>query len=546
MNSTVGRTAAFVVLVVGTLLLVGRGLGDESLASVGGDEARYVMDGVFLRDALADRPFRNVSNVVNYARHYYAQYPALSLGFHPPLLPVVEVPFFWMFGVGFTAPRIAMGLVFLTAVLTFYALVARLHGLPAGWLAAALFATNPILLHFGRHILSEMPTLALTIAAAFFLDRFCQEERRRDLVAFVATSAASVYAKQLAAMLFPVYLVYAFVRLGGSRLMRRDTLIAAITLAVLVMPVVPMTLMLSSANVRWVRKGATTSVSAGAYARPVAEALGVQFSTSVLALAAIGLIRAMLARDRQALLFVLWLGASLASVMFVTRAVEPARYGVYLMPAVIALAASACRDLRRPVVGVGVAVLIVFALGDQVLTAAREPRRGAPGYEAAARFVQSQPRGTTILYSAEIDSGTFVLFIRKHDPDRRAIVLRADKVLVTSNLSRLVDDRISSRGEIYDLLRRFGVGYVVLEDRPTSSTVLNWLREETRTNRFEERFRAPIGSTDPSLAGVSISVRAFRESSAPDPAAVIDMRLPLVQSEVAVRLEDLIGGTYRR
>ena len=34
----------------------------------------------------------------------------------------------------------------------------------------------------------------------------------------------------------------------------------------------------------------------------------------------------------------------------------------------------------------------------------------APGYETAARFAVEHPRGTTILYSGEVDSGLFVLF----------------------------------------------------------------------------------------------------------------------------------------
>jgi hypothetical protein len=546
MSATPRRAAALAVLLAGAALLVGRGLGDESLAFVGNDEVRYVMNGVFLRDMVADRPFSSVSSALNYARHYYAQYPALSLGFHPPLLPIVEVPFFMLFGVGFTAARVALALFFMSAVLMLYGLVARLYGQPAGWLAAALFASNPFLVRFGRHVLSEMPALALMIAAAFFLDRFCHQERRRDLAAFVAAAAASVYAKQLAVVLFPAYLAFALVRLGGRRLAGRDIVIAAAALGLLVAPAVPMTLALSAPNVQWVASSAAGAASFRAYVSPVAEALGVQFSAVVLGLAALGLAKVIVQRDRRALVLLLWLAAALASLVFVTRAVEPPRYGIYLMPPLIGLAGIACEGWRRRGVGLALAGLAVVAVGSQTLTAWRQPLQRAPGYEAAARFVQARPRGSTILYSGEVDSGLFVLATRRHDPDRRAIVLRADKLLATADLSRLVDDRIASREEIYDLLRRLGVGYVVLEDRLTSSRALNWLREETRSSRFQERFQAPAGSADPRLAGASISVYEFREAGRPDPAAVVGMRIPIARSEVAVRLSDLIDGAYRR
>jgi hypothetical protein len=390
-----------------------------------------------------------------------------------------------------------------------------------------------------------MPTLALMIAAVFFLDRFCDRERRRDLIAFVAAAAASVYAKQLGAMLFPVYVVYALIRLGPRRLMQRDIGVAAMALGILVAPAVPLTLAMSAPNVNWVTSGATRVGSLSTYVSPLAAALPVQFSPTLLVLAAIGFVRVAVRRERQALLLVLWLAVALMSVVLVTRSVEPVRYGVYLMPPLIGLAAVAAHGWRQRAVGLGVLALAVFGLSGQILTAARQPLSRAPGYEAAAKFVMARPRGTTILYSGEIDSGLFVLFTRRHDPNRRAIVLRADKLLVTSALSRLIEDRIGSRDEIYDLLRRLGVGYVVLEDRPTSSSVLNWLREETRSTHFVERFRVPVGSGDGRLTGASMSVYEFVDATAPNPGAIVNMSIPIARSEVAVRLNDLIDGTYR-
>jgi hypothetical protein len=184
----------------------------------------------------------------------------------------------------------------------------------------------------------------------------------------------------------------------------------------------------------------------------------------------------------------------------------------------------------------------LVALGLQVTATVRRPQSPHFGYEEAAKFVLADPHGTTILHSAEVNSGFFVLYARQFDVNRHAIILRADK-LVTSALTGLVDERIRTRGEIYHLLRQFGVGSVVLEDRPTASPRLNWPREQTRSSVFAERFRASINSAAPLLAGASISVFERFDATPPDPHAIVNIAIPVANTDTAVPLRELIDGT---
>ena len=92
------------------------------LRSVGGyniietDAARHAMNGVFLRDLVASGHF---TDVLPFARAYYAHLPALSMPYHPPL-PLIEAVFFAIFGVNALAARLAIGLtVFLSGVILF-------------------------------------------------------------------------------------------------------------------------------------------------------------------------------------------------------------------------------------------------------------------------------------------------------------------------------------------------------------------------------------------------------------------------------------------
>ena len=99
-----------------------------------GDMARYVMNGVFVYDLIADGGVTSYGDLVSYAERYYAKYPALSLGHHPPLPYLSAVPFFWIFGVSLFAVRFAALFWFVLAVCGVYALTRRFFGWQvAGW-----------------------------------------------------------------------------------------------------------------------------------------------------------------------------------------------------------------------------------------------------------------------------------------------------------------------------------------------------------------------------------------------------------------------------
>src|SRR5215831_6073218 len=60
------------------------------------DVPRHALNGVFVRDLIADLP---LSDPVGYATQYYLRYPALTILFYPPLFYALSAPFFAVFGV---------------------------------------------------------------------------------------------------------------------------------------------------------------------------------------------------------------------------------------------------------------------------------------------------------------------------------------------------------------------------------------------------------------------------------------------------------------
>jgi hypothetical protein len=263
-------------------------------------------------------------------------------------------------------------------------------------------------------------------------------------------------------------------------------------------------------------------------------------------LAGAGLLTAALRRDRRALLFLYWGISASLSLLLLTRSLDPSRYSIGWMPAFIGLAASVTAAGTWPRTRVAAAavagVVVVQALAAQAL-----PIRRTRGYEEAAAYVMQHFRGGTILYNGLVDTGLFPFFVRKHDPGRRAIVLRGNKLFTTSLIDRLsIEDRISAPGEIRQIMDRYGTVYLVLEEVDTGSPVLNWVADVVAAGGFVERFSVPLEETDERAAGVTLRVFEYVDAKPPDPDAVLDLRLPAVGKTLDVRLGDLLARKYLR
>src|SRR5207245_94500 len=111
-------------------------------------------------------------------------------------------------------------------------------------------------------------------------------------------------------------------------------------------------------------------------------------------------------RDWRAVLFLLWT-ASVFVCMRTAAPWEPARYSIYLAPAVCALAASLVVDRKNPIVASAVVVLLGASVVLQGREATTHDLPGATGYEEAAQFVVASNPGPTVLFSGDVDTGFF-------------------------------------------------------------------------------------------------------------------------------------------
>ena len=240
------NTLYLIVVGLSVLLLSTKGLTNSGAVSLQGDMPRYLMNGVFFHDSIQDLPF---SDPIKYAREYYVQYPALSIGHHPLLPSLAEVPFFFLFGISvFSAKATTLAFVFL-GIFAWFKLVKTLYNSHIAFLSSLLFLTSPMIVKYSRVMMSEIPALALIILATFWFFRYCEHERPHDAIGYVVSFVFACYAKQMVIFMFPIFFVYLGMTRGIRFLLKQQTIMSCLAIVILLIPLAVMTWKLSPANV---------------------------------------------------------------------------------------------------------------------------------------------------------------------------------------------------------------------------------------------------------------------------------------------------------
>lgn len=531
------------------VVLAARGLMDESRVSLEGDMPRYLMNGAFLHDLARDFPLHAP---LEYAQRYFARYPALSLGHHPLLPAVAVVPFYSLFGISVFSARLAAICAIGVTLVFWFRLVRETYDTPTALFASLLLLSIPGLPGLFQVVLSEPFALCLIVFSVYAMHRYTLTERRAWGIAFAIGVVLSGYAKHLAVLAFPVY-VYQFVSAFGiRRLMARSTLLVVAAILIGLLPIIPLTLKYSQFNLTLVtastpRVERVTGSNLLYFTRGLLAGQ-LKLGWPVLALAVVSAIGSAIRRDRRSLLFIVWILGIYSGLVMLS--VGNDRFYCYWLPPFSGLAAAVLHLGSTPTRKTACAAVLVGVISYQGWTSAREGTgspasrlSGAGGYEEAAAYVTNNPRGDTILYSAAVDTGYFVFFVRKHDPKHEMIVLRADKIFTTSRMRKLdFEKRITRPDEIAPILQAFGVGYVVIEDRRYPDGPLSWLQQAVLTPDFELVHRAKITSNDRRVANGTLSIYSYRGMTPGDRNAVLSMNVPLMNDSIQVRLGDLIGG----
>jgi len=504
---------------------------------------------VFVHDLIADGGAASADGLTRYAELYYARYPALSLGHHPPLAYLALVPFYFVFGISIFGVRIAELCWFLLATWGLYTVARQMFGWQAASWAAALFVTNGLALRNGQRLLSEMPMLALVLISMALLLNYCETRRPWRLVAFGLAVVLSLYAKQLAAFMLPVYFVVLGNRLGWPTMFSRRALWLYGIAGVLAVPLVLMTIGLAPENVGMAIRQARRLIMLDRQRSVLTilnEIITTHLSLPMLLASLAGFVLLAIRGDRHVWVLIGWFLSCVGGTVVFAGGIEPARYAFGVLPAYFLAAGSLVTTVRGTIWRPAIVAVLVACFGWQIWVTRDVRPTGAGGYEAAAEFVAKNATQPTVLLDTAVDTGYFVFFLRAHDPERRLIVLRADKLIGRPDHPAPPDGgAVTDPGTTFDALRRFGVEFVVVEEGPTRPAAIQMLHDELRTDRFVERARIPVVTQESLAQGITLVVYQLRDARPPDPDATLSINLPLGRRQILVHMRDLTSPRSR-
>jgi hypothetical protein len=454
------------------------------------DAPRHALNGVFVKDLLLDLP---LDDPAGYAYRYYAQYPALTILFYPPLFYAISAPFYALLGV---SHEVALFVVFLHYVA--YGLGCFV--LARFWLSAIpslafalLMVLLPEIAFWGRQVMLEIPAFAFLVWSAVALMRYVRGSSSGWLYLCAGLLVCALYTKISVAYVGVVYLVILIQHERLSLLRNKHLYAVAALSAIALLPLAVLTVKFGQANVQSVTGIADTVASRLTleawlwYAKQIPSQVGWPLTV----LACLGMAYALLqtwrkSESAKALTFwVLWF--VVGYLFFSSIDLKEARHSVFLLAPVVFVGVWFLDTLLSKK---WVASALCLAVASTAATTVFErPVFYIKGYaEAVDLIAKKAPRDSVVLFSGYRD-GSFIFNMRAREDRRDLSVLRADKILLSVAVRRElgVEEKSLSEAEIAQTLNDNGVHYVVMQ--PGFWTDLEAMRRFERvmaTPQFEE------------------------------------------------------------
>ncbi|PZO18581.1 MAG: 4-amino-4-deoxy-L-arabinose transferase [Burkholderiales bacterium] len=479
--------AALAIMVVVALLFLQAPHGGAFYWS---DAPRHALNGVFVKDLLLDLP---LDDPAGYAYRYYAQYPALTILFYPPLFYAISAPFYALLGV---SHEVALFVVFLHYV----AFGLGCFALARFWVSsipslafALLMVLLPEIAFWGRQVMLEVPAFAFLVWSAVAFIRYVRESRVGWLYLCAGLLVCALYTKISVAYVGLVYLIVLLQREGLGLFRNKHLYAVGLLSAVALLPLLVLTVKFGQANVQSV-----TGVADAVASRRSLEAwlwyaiqIPSQVGWGVTVLACLGLAYACLqiwrkSESVKALPFwALWF--VIGYLFFSSIDLKEARHSVFLLAAVVFVAVWFLDTLLPQ--KLAALALCVAVTATAATTVFERPVYYVKGYAEAVDLIAKQaPPDSVVLFSGYRD-GSFIFNMRAREDRRDLSVLRADKILLSVAVRRElgVEEKDLSEAEIAQTLNANGVHYVVMQ--PGFWTDLEAMRRFERvmaTPQFEE------------------------------------------------------------
>jgi len=316
-------------------------------------------------------------------------------------------------------------------------------------------------------------------------------------------------------------------------------IILYILIAVILFPIALVVLKFSQTNVQWVIHNNISSITEfSKITRHLKSLWSYHLTLPVLLMSLCAITVSIYKRDKRAVFFLLWIAGFY--IQITCTPAQDYRYSMYWIPAFCLFPAVIIEFSSVRLWRILTSIVLIAIVSYQFVVSYQLDPEYTDGYEQAAKYVVEQSNGETILFSSDVDTGFFIFFVRKYDPNKNFIVLRADKILSTSLLNRIIEDRITSREQVYDILDDFGVKHIVIEDKTYASYALEILREELKSENFLLLKNIDIHSNNKSISNYNLSIYEYKEHKNPKKGKELHMNIPLMGGEIKIKFDDLL------
>lgn len=464
------------------------------------DSSRHAMNGVFLRDFLAEGGFLNP---IRYASRYYEQYPAINIGFYPPFFYMSSVPMLLLFGASHAVSQSVVAL-YALGLGTVVWLVSRraMDPVAAILTALAVLALSPVAL-WSRQVQLDVPAVAIYFFAAYALIRHLESGRQGWLFGAAVAVGLGMLTRVQGVIMVPVLLFFLFGPGYAQRPPFVRRALAVVLAGLIALPAVGMALYFQKTN------AALATATPGMpklwslenwvwYAEKLPRDIGWPATALMIA----GLLAAAWLGWQKRLPLALKVLAACgvcAWVFFTVVSNKDPRFNLPGVLFLLVLAANALYLLAPMVSRVLLALLagwLLFQLGTSA------PVPVVNGFAEAVKVTQEiTPRSANVLISAHRD-GSFIYDMRTQGQRRDIGVRRGDKLFVDMTIMRSlgIRDRQLDKAAILALLDREKVATVVfqpgyLDDQPTMRQLQALLEDGTYYEKMHTV--AMRGTTNP-------------------------------------------------
>ena len=518
------------------------------------DADRIIMDGILILDFIKDLP-ASIANPYEYITHYYAKYPALSIGYRPIFFQTIEALFYSIFGVSHVVSKLSV-LFFLSVGMYFWLrLVTKTNNFTLGLISLGIWITNPMIFKYSQQPMLEIPTLSMIIVSIYYIhDYYTNSSYKKSIVMAIAVGL-TLWTNQKSAFILITILLYPFLSGAWRQIFSKTNLFSYFILLFFIVPLAAMTLLLGAQNLaQSIGIGLHTQsmwgrfFSFNEFSENLLFLVNNHFSILLMIFIMIGMGIAVVKKREQ---IVIYISVIFSNYIFFTYIKHDLpRYSMYWIPFFSFFAAYATTEianylskftnqnkiLKYCIFFIPIIFQLSFLPGTNVPT--------LTGYSEAAKYVVQHSESPVILFDGYAN-GHFIFFVNVNDRNRDFIVLRGDKLITSSSIKykNMIQYHLKTNKEIYDAIVHMGVQLIVVESVNVSQ--LEIYAELRKLLKDESKFKLiktfEIITNRSELKGHTLLVYKNQNWPGVDPEQPLILNLPVIGKKIEFKMKRVLA-----